>query len=86
MIAAAKSIEKYTYTNDDSKSYVDYVYDYKEEKSIENKISNIENLINQNKLLHLKCNQCANNCDNLNKISELSIQLKELIKLKRRNI
>ncbi len=73
-------IEKYICTNKDSKSFVDYVYYYKE-KSIENKISFIETLINQNKLSHSEFNQCANNCDYLNKISELSIQLKELIKL-----
>ncbi len=74
-------IEKYICTNKDSESFVDYVYDLKEKKSIENKISFIEKLINQNKISHLECIQCANNCGYLNKISELSIQLKELIKL-----
>lgn len=74
-------IQKYVYGIKDSKPFVDYVYEYKEKKCIDNEINSIEFKINQEKISHQRCG-CYHPCSYCNRIKIWTLQLEQLKKLK----
>lgn len=75
-------IKKYVYGNENSKPFVDYVFDYKEKNCIQYEIDGFQTSFDQNKLSHSRCYQCGNGCGYLNMNRILTVQLGELEKLK----